>query len=103
VTGEKRKDKEAKVSSARRLWVPAVNNYGRFGRWAFIEINDPWNGCDIDPKFLENRGGSALCRMTPNISATCSCLWPVRTAPVEPGMPIESRFHGISTVPSIRQ
>ena len=43
VTGEKKKDKEAKVSTARRLWIPAVNNYGRFGRWAFVEINDPWN------------------------------------------------------------
>jgi type III restriction enzyme len=43
VTGEKKKDKEAKVSTARHLWVPAVNNYGRFGRWAFVEINDPWN------------------------------------------------------------
>jgi len=43
VTGEKKKDKEVKVSTARTLWVPAVNNHGGFGRWAFIEISDPWN------------------------------------------------------------
>lgn len=43
VTGEKKKDKAAKVSTARTLWVPAVNNHGGHGRWAFIEITDPWN------------------------------------------------------------
>jgi type III restriction enzyme len=42
VTGEKKKDKEAKVDTARRLWIPAINNDGRFGRWAFLEIKDPW-------------------------------------------------------------
>ncbi len=25
------------------LWVEAVNNHGRFGRWEFIEISDPWD------------------------------------------------------------
>jgi type III restriction enzyme len=43
VTGEKKKDKAAKVSTARTLWVPAVNNHGGYGRWAFIEIADPWD------------------------------------------------------------
>ena len=43
VTGRKRKDKEVKVATARDLWVPAVNNHGGLGRWAFIEITDPWN------------------------------------------------------------
>jgi type III restriction enzyme len=43
VTGEKTKDKAAKAATARALWVPAVNNHGSFGRWAFIEITDPWN------------------------------------------------------------
>ena len=41
VTGEKQKDKAAKVATARTLWVPAVNNHGGFGRWAFLEIADP--------------------------------------------------------------
>jgi type III restriction enzyme len=43
VTGENRKDKAAKVSTARTLWVSAVNAHGGFGRWAFIEIPDPWD------------------------------------------------------------
>ncbi len=43
VSGEKRKDKDTKVSTARTLWVPAVNNHGEFGRWAFVEISDPWD------------------------------------------------------------
>jgi type III restriction enzyme len=43
VTGEKKKDKAAKVATARTLWVPAINNHGGFGRWAFIEIADPWD------------------------------------------------------------
>ncbi|MBI2186330.1 MAG: DEAD/DEAH box helicase family protein [Acidobacteria bacterium] len=43
VSGEARKDKAAKVSTARTLWVPAVNNHGGFGRWGFVEITDPWD------------------------------------------------------------
>ena len=30
------------VQTARTLWVPAVNNHGNFGRWAFVEVTDPW-------------------------------------------------------------
>ena len=43
VSGEPRKDKAAKVSTARNLWVPAINNNGSFGKWGFIEISDPWD------------------------------------------------------------
>jgi type III restriction enzyme len=43
VTGEHKKDKVAKVSTAKTLWIPAINNHSGFGRWAFIEITDPWN------------------------------------------------------------
>ncbi|MFC1987756.1 BPTD_3080 family restriction endonuclease [Chloroflexota bacterium] len=43
VTGEKKKEKASKVATARNLWVPAINNHGGFGRWAFIEISDPWD------------------------------------------------------------
>jgi type III restriction enzyme len=39
VTGEKKKEKDAKVETAKTLWVPAVNNEGTFGRWAFLEID----------------------------------------------------------------
>jgi type III restriction enzyme len=54
VTGEKKKDKEAKVSTARMLWVPAVNNHGGFGRWAFIEITDPWDAQNTIRRFLSS-------------------------------------------------
>ncbi len=54
VTGEKKKDKAAKVDTAKNLWVPAVNNHGGFGRWAFIEIRDPWTGKAEIREFLEN-------------------------------------------------
>jgi len=43
VSGEARKDKAAKVATARTLWVPAVNNHGGFGHWAFVEVTDPWD------------------------------------------------------------
>ncbi|MFI4917553.1 MAG: BPTD_3080 family restriction endonuclease [Phycisphaerales bacterium JB060] len=35
--------KAAKTETARTLWVPAVNNAGRWGRWAFVEVSDPWD------------------------------------------------------------
>lgn len=43
VSGLPRKDKQAKTATARTLWVPAVNGDGCFGRWAFIEVSDPWD------------------------------------------------------------
>ncbi len=43
VTGERKKEKAAQVATVRNLWVPAVNNHGQFGRWAFLEIADPWD------------------------------------------------------------
>jgi type III restriction enzyme len=44
---EREDRKKAKVATAGNLWVPAVNNEGRFGRWAFIEITDPWDTQNI--------------------------------------------------------
>jgi type III restriction enzyme len=43
VSGQPKPEKSAKVETARSLWVPAVNNDGRYGRWGFIEISDPWD------------------------------------------------------------
>jgi type III restriction enzyme len=43
VSGEARKDKAAKVATARTLWIPAINNHAAYGRWDFIEISDPWD------------------------------------------------------------
>jgi type III restriction enzyme len=39
VTGERKKEKAAKAATAKDLWVPAVNNYGRFNRWSYLEIS----------------------------------------------------------------
>ena len=57
VTGEKKKEKLAKVVTARNLWVPAVNNHGGFGRWAFLEITDPWDAQNLLRAFLTNLPG----------------------------------------------
>lgn len=43
VSGESKKDKAVKTTTARNLWVPAVNNHGGYGRWGFVEITDPWD------------------------------------------------------------
>lgn len=43
VSGERKRDKEAKVDTTHSLWVPAINRHGGFGRWAFVEITDPWD------------------------------------------------------------
>jgi hypothetical protein len=51
-TGEKKKDKEARVTTAQRLWIPAVNNHDEFGRWAFLEISDPWDAKNEVAKHL---------------------------------------------------
>ena len=52
VTGERKKDKAAKVTTARALWVPAINNHGGFGRWTFIEVADPWDAQNLIRGFL---------------------------------------------------
>ncbi|MFO7633469.1 MAG: hypothetical protein R6W76_13070 [Caldilinea sp.] len=40
------------VSTAATLWAPAVNNHGGFGRWAFLEITDPWNAQNLVHAYL---------------------------------------------------
>jgi type III restriction enzyme len=60
VTGEARKDKAAKVTTARTLWVPAVNNHRGFGRWAFVEVTDPWDAQRTIRAAVEAAGVAAL-------------------------------------------
>jgi type III restriction enzyme len=57
VTGQRRVEKEAKVAATKGKWVPAVNNHGGFGRWAFIEITDPWNAKSEIRAFVSKLGG----------------------------------------------
>ncbi|MEW5722854.1 MAG: BPTD_3080 family restriction endonuclease [Thermodesulfobacteriota bacterium] len=54
VSGEDRKDKQAKVAAAKQLWIPAVNNHGDFGRWAFLEIKDPWDAMNAIRSFMKS-------------------------------------------------
>ena len=64
VSGQARKDKAAKAATARTLWVPAVNNHGGFGRWAFLEISDPWDAKNtIRANIQLDRGGRNVGRL----------------------------------------
>ncbi len=55
VTGQKKMDKAVKVSTARNLWIPAVNNHGGFGQWAFLEIEDPWDAKNTIRAFIRHK------------------------------------------------
>jgi type III restriction enzyme len=52
ISGQELKQKEAKVETARKMWVPAVNAEAAYGRWAFLEIDNPWNAKNTIRKFL---------------------------------------------------
>lgn len=60
VSGEARKDKAAKVETARNLWIPAINNHGGFERWAFLEIVDPWDAKNTIRAFLQQKANPGL-------------------------------------------
>lgn len=53
VSGREKKDKKEKCATARELWVPAINQHGGFGRWAFHETSDPWNVMNEIKKLVE--------------------------------------------------
>ena len=55
VTGQVRPDKIERVATARERWVPGVNALARFGRWGFIEIDDPWNAENAIRDFLADK------------------------------------------------
>lgn len=40
VTGKKDDKKITKIKTTRDYWIPAINNVGKFGKWAIIEIQD---------------------------------------------------------------
>ncbi len=40
VKGQRDEKDAAKAETMRNLWIPAVNNARRFGRWAFLELKD---------------------------------------------------------------
>lgn len=40
VTGKKDDKKKMKIKTTNDLWVPAINNSGKYGKWAILEIQD---------------------------------------------------------------
>jgi len=40
IKGHRQGDALAKADTMRSLWIPAVNNHGGLGRWAFLEATD---------------------------------------------------------------
>ena len=53
VSGREKKEKAIKTATARNLWVPAVNNHGGFGKWAFLEVTDPWDVKNTIQKYIQ--------------------------------------------------
>lgn len=42
VKGYRREDAKEKRSTMETYWIPAVNNLGTYGRWAFAELTEPY-------------------------------------------------------------
>ena len=40
VKGQRDAKDAAKADTMSKVWIPAVNNAGRYGRWAFLELTD---------------------------------------------------------------
>lgn len=55
ISGQELKEKEAKAQTAKSLWVPAVNNEGIFGRWAYLEIDNPAKAMQTIRQFVKAR------------------------------------------------
>jgi type III restriction enzyme len=53
IKGYRQGDAQAKADTMRSLWVPAVNNHGALGRWAFLEIRDIYEAAREIRTFLD--------------------------------------------------
>lgn len=53
VSGAQDDDKDAKKATMDHYWIPAVNNYGQYGRWAFLNIDDPYKVKSSIEQFLK--------------------------------------------------
>ena len=54
IKGYRRGDAQLKAETMNSLWVPGVNNLGRYGRWAFAEFHHVF---EIEQRFGELIGG----------------------------------------------
>ncbi len=43
VKGQRKPGDDAKHDTMLRLWVPAINAIGRFGRWGFLRVDGPYD------------------------------------------------------------
>jgi type III restriction enzyme len=55
IKGYRRIDAQTKRQAMETHWVPAVNNQGGFGRWAFLEIGDVHRTEEMIRAFLARR------------------------------------------------
>ena len=55
VKGFRGEDAVAKAETMTHHWVPAVNNHGGFGRWAFLEIRELYDQEERIREFLRSR------------------------------------------------
>jgi type III restriction enzyme len=46
IKGYRGRDAAAKADTMKRLWIPAVNNHGGFGRWSFLEMTEQYDVAD---------------------------------------------------------
>jgi type III restriction enzyme len=49
INGYRREDAKEKKTTMERYWIPGVNQLGRYGRWAFIELTQAW---EIESAFV---------------------------------------------------
>ena len=62
--GKQGKLNKARVATARTVLVPGVNSAGTWGRWAFIEITDPWDAQNAARALLATAPDAAERRST---------------------------------------
>jgi type III restriction enzyme len=53
VKGYRGEDAKEKKATMENYWVPGVNRLGRHGRWAFVELTDPWSMQDDFAKLVD--------------------------------------------------
>ena len=67
VKGERDAKDDAKHDTMQKLWVPAVNGTGRYGRWSFLRLDGPYGIADSIQLHIRERAISAS--QTPTIAA----------------------------------
>ena len=83
VKGYRREDAKVKKQTMEKYWVPAVNQLGDHGRWAFVELKDVYTmRTDVDAA-LESAVREALAPLLP---AQGAADWLAKAGGSEPGV-----------------